>query len=137
VHIYSDNSTNVVGAEKILREAIQTWNHRKVEEFFHHREILWCFNPPTPSHMGSAWECMVRSVHRILTFPSGERTLIDDQLHTLLLEAEAILNSRPLTQVTFDVNGKTPLTPNHLVISESKYDDDASTWPVQSGIATL
>jgi len=58
---------------------------------------------------------MVRSVKRILTSLSGERTLTDDQLHTFLLEAEAILNPRPITPVTLDVDGKIPLTPNHLL----------------------
>ena len=44
-----------------------------------------------------------------------EKTLNDGQLQTFLLEAEAILNARPLTSVTLDVDGETPLTPNRLL----------------------
>ena len=65
--------------------------------------------------MGGAWERMIRSVRRILTSLMTERTLDDDQLHTFLLEAESILNSRPLTPITTDADGLEPLTPNHLL----------------------
>ena len=128
VHIYSDNGTNFVGEERILREAIQTWNHRKIENFLQQREIQWSFNPPTASHMGGARERMASSVH-ILVSLSRERTLTDDQQHTLLLEAETTLNSRPLTPVTFNEDGKTPLTPNHLVRVSPM--TPLPPWPVQ------
>ena len=115
VHIYSDNGTNLVGAERILRESIQQWNPHQIHDFLLQNEIQWTFNPPTASHMGGAWEKMIRSVRRILTSLTADRTLNDDQLHTFLLEAEAILNSRPLTPVTIEPEGAGPLTPNHLL----------------------
>ena len=33
VHIYSDNATNLVGAERILRESIQQWNQHQIHNF--------------------------------------------------------------------------------------------------------
>ena len=44
-----------------------------------------------------------------------KKTLTDDELHTLLLEVESIVNSRPLTDVPLEANESTPLTPNHLL----------------------
>ena len=64
---------------------------------------------------GGAREIMIRSVRRILTSLMTERTLDDDQLYTFLLDAESILNSRPLTPITTDADGLEPLTPNHLL----------------------
>ena len=115
VLIYSDNDTNLVGAERILHESIQQWNQHQIHDFLLQNDIRWTFNPPMASHMGGAWERMIRSVRQILTLLTADRTLNDDQLHTFLLEAEAILNSRPLTPVTIDPEGAKPLTPNHLL----------------------
>ena len=115
LHFFSDNGTNFVSAEKTLREALHQWNQHQIEDFLLQKEIQWTFNPPNASHMGGAWERMIRSVRRILTALMTERTLDDDQLHTFLLEAESILNSRPLTPITTDADGLEPLTPNHLL----------------------
>ena len=43
------------------------------------------------------------------------KPLDDDALHTLLLEVEAIVNSRPLTDIDVDGDSNLPLTPNHLL----------------------
>ena len=114
-HFYSDNGSNFVGGERILRESINQWNQHQIEEFLLQKAAQWTFNPPNASHMGGAWERLIRSVKRILKSLVGERVLTDDQLHTFLLEVEAILNSRPLTPVTLDPDNREPLTPNHLL----------------------
>jgi len=44
-----------------------------------------------------------------------ERTMAEDQLRTFLLEVEAIMNSRPLTPITLEVDSELPLTPNHFL----------------------
>ena len=112
---FSENGTNFASAEKTLREALRQWNQHQIEDFLFQKEIQWTFNPPNASHMGGAWEKMIRSVRRILTSLTTERTLDDDQLHTFLLEAESILNSRPLTPITTDADSLGPLMPNHLL----------------------
>ena len=44
----------------------------------------------------------------------GNAKLLMDELYTVLLEVESILNSRPLTYI-YDETGYEPLTPNHLL----------------------
>ena len=42
--------------------------------------------------------------------------LATDTLQTILIEIEAIVNSRPLIPITFDPKDDEPLTPNHLLL---------------------
>ena len=53
---------------------------------------------------------MIRSVREILSSVMPKKTLTDDELHTILLEIESIINSRPLTDVPLEPNETTPLT---------------------------
>nr|CAB3263159.1 uncharacterized protein LOC104265735 [Phallusia mammillata] len=117
--IYSDNGTNFVGAERILREELNRWNQRQIYKYLQQRDIAWSFNPPTASHMGGVWERMIRSVRKILNALLSEQTLSDEKLMTLMVEVEAILNSRPLVPVTFDSKDEEPLTPNHLLLQRA------------------
>ena len=66
--------------------------------------------------MGGSWERMVRSVKTTLRLLLKEMALKEEVLATLLLEAEAILNSRPLTHVSVDPNDPQPLTPLHFLL---------------------
>ena len=64
--------------------------------------IDWHFNPPLGSHMGGAWEKIIRSTRTILRALIKEQLLNDEQLLTFMAEVEKILNDRPLTPVSHD-----------------------------------
>ena len=76
--LYSDNGTNLVGAERMLREAPQKWNEHQVQKFLLQKKIRRSFNPPLASHMGGVWERMIRSARRILISLTSQRNLSDD-----------------------------------------------------------
>ncbi|XP_069990659.1 uncharacterized protein [Penaeus vannamei] len=113
--IKSDNGTNLVGAEKVLRQELQLPDQTAICDTMSTRGISWCFNPPHASHFGGVWECQIRSIRRILSGIYYQQTLTDDSLHTLFCEVEAIINSRPLTRVTDDPDCLQPLTPSMLL----------------------
>ena len=54
--IRSDNGTNLVSAH---RELWQEWNQEQVEVFLLQKEVTSCFNAPSASHHGGAWECLI------------------------------------------------------------------------------
>ena len=114
--MWSDNGTNLVGAQRELRQAIQEWNQAQVEAFLLQKEVTWCFNAPSASHHGGAWERLIRSTRRILLGLTKEQVLDDDGLSTLLAEVESVLNGRPLTKSSSDPQDLTCLTPNHLLL---------------------
>ena len=49
-----------------------------------------------------------------------EQPLDEEGLHTLLCEAEAVINSRPITKASSDLNDLEALTPNHLLLLKVK-----------------
>ena len=65
--------------------------------------------------MGGAWKRMVGVVKQIFKAILLGKSLDDDALHTILLEVETMVNSRPLTDVLVDPGSNFPLTPNHLL----------------------
>ncbi|XP_069993547.1 uncharacterized protein [Penaeus vannamei] len=50
--IRSDNGTNLVGAEKVLRQEPQLLDQTAICDTMSTRGISWCFNPPHASHFG-------------------------------------------------------------------------------------
>jgi hypothetical protein len=114
----SDNGTNLVGAEREMREEIAKWNTSHFHQAFRQQAVTWIFNPPSGSHFGGVWERLIRSVRKILYSLMKEQMihLDDESLQTLFCEVEAIMNSRPITSVSSDPNDLEVLTPNHLLL---------------------
>lgn len=113
--IYSDNGTAFTGANRILRE----FYTKDVEEFMAVKKIKWSFIPAAAPSFGGCWERLVRTVKVALKATLNERNPKEETLATLLAEAEAIVNSRPLAHVSTDPEDPTTLTPFHFLIGSS------------------
>lgn len=128
--IWSDNSTNLRGADVELKKAISEIDQEVIGIETANENIEWHFIPPTGAHMGGCWERLVRSVKVSLAVILKERVPSHESLVTLLTEVESIVNSRPLTHVAYDPQEETSLTPNHFLIGSSsgsapgKFDDN-------------
>lgn len=118
--IRSDNGTNFVGANRELKAAAANWNSSQFQHLFHQHGIKWSFNPPAASHHGGAWERLIRSIRKVLNSTVREQVLDEESLHTVLCEAESIINSRPITKASSDLNDLEALTPNHLLLLKTK-----------------
>ena len=114
--IYSDNGTNFVGANRNLRECISAWKQDKIRSALSQDGIQWVFNPPAASHMGGIWERLVRSRKKAVDVVLQNQVLTDEVLLTAFAEVEWLVNSRPLTEVSSDVDDLEALTPNHFII---------------------
>ncbi|XP_036147477.1 uncharacterized protein LOC118647191 [Monomorium pharaonis] len=119
--IYSDNATNFVGARRELGElykAIRGEMCESVNEYCTSRNIQWHFIPPHAPHMGGLWEAGVKSCKYHLKRIVGETRLTYEELNTVLVQVEACMNSRPLSQLSSHPNDMQPLTPAHFLIGE-------------------
>lgn len=118
--IYTDNGTNFQGAEHQLRDQLEEIRD-DLAETFTNTETKWVFIPPSAPHMGGAWERMVRSIKIAMeTAYNCDRKLDDEGLETLAVEAEGIVNSRPLTYLPLESAETEALTPNHFLLGSSR-----------------
>ena len=117
IRIWSDNGTNFVGARTELSKSLRDLNRSRVIQAARRKNVDWIFNPPLASHHGGAWERMIRTVRRVLlSLLSSSPRMTDEILQTVMCEAESIVNSRPITKSSEDINDDTPLSPNHLLL---------------------
>ncbi|XP_065088883.1 uncharacterized protein LOC135710283 [Ochlerotatus camptorhynchus] len=118
VEIHSDNGTNFLGASRELREEIEAIG-KQLQETFTNSATKWIFNPPSAPHFGGAWERLVRSVKIAMGSLCSDRNPDDETLLTVVTEAEAIVNSRPLTFIPLENSTQEALTPNHFILLSS------------------
>ncbi|XP_055542701.1 uncharacterized protein LOC129728292 [Wyeomyia smithii] len=116
--IYTDHGTNFVGASRELASQIATMN-QELSETFTNTNTRWIFIPPSSPHMGGAWERMVRSVKTAMNSIHRTRAPSEEVFHTVLCEAESMVNSRPLTYMPLETSDQEALTPNHFILLSS------------------
>lgn len=115
--VFSDNGTCFVGANRILK----VFYEDTVQDFAANKGIKWSFIPAAAPSFGGCWERLVRSVKTALKVTLFERAPREETFLTLLLEAEALVNSRPLSHVSVDINDDESLTPFHFLIGSSSH----------------
>ncbi|XP_053687243.1 uncharacterized protein LOC128736780 [Sabethes cyaneus] len=118
IEIYSDNGRNFTGAEHILKEQVKRI-HEDTAGIFTNANTKWFFIPPLTPHMGGSWERLVRSIKIAMNSLPQERRFDDEALYTVAVDAEAIVNTRPLTYLPLDAAEKEALTPNHFLLGSS------------------
>ncbi|XP_023312588.1 uncharacterized protein LOC111692719 [Anoplophora glabripennis] len=117
--IFSDNGTNFVSAAselKLLGKFLAK-HERSITESASLENIDWKFIPPHSPHFGGLWEAGVKSSKHHLRRVLGKTSLTFEELYTLIVQVEAVLNSRPLFPMSNDPNDLHPITPAHFLIS--------------------
>lgn len=116
----SDNGTNLHGAEAELRKEVENLNYKRLHEEGQYplpgyQKTEWKFTTAKGPHMGGVWERLIRPVKSVLYQTLKERAPKEEVLRNLLVEAENIVNSRPLAYKPVDQNTQEALTPNHIL----------------------
>ncbi|XP_062717003.1 uncharacterized protein LOC134292164 [Aedes albopictus] len=127
---WTDNATCFQGAGNELKAEIEA-KTRALALTFTSAQTSWKFIPPSTPHMGGAWERLVRSVKvAIGAMLEAPRKPDDETMETILYEAEAMVNSRPLTYIPLESADEEALTPNHFILGSSNGEKLLPTEPV-------
>ena len=106
-----------VGGNREHRQAIAEWNQQQIIKDLRQRGIDWHFNAPHSSESGGIWERQIRTIRKVLCSITSSITFTDEQLLTLMAEAERVVNNRPLSHVGDD--SSTIITPSMLLTLKS------------------
>ncbi len=100
-HIYTDNGSNFLGAKHELEELQKLLTAKATKIGISHlttnSHIQWHLSPPRAPHFGGLWEAGVKAMKILLRKLVAPHLLTFEELHTILTEAEAIMNSRPMS----------------------------------------
>ncbi|KAG5667045.1 hypothetical protein PVAND_015046 [Polypedilum vanderplanki] len=111
--VYSDNGLNFVGCSKMLKSQ---WKATKEGFIGKLQNIEWMFNPPASPEMGGIWERSIGLFKQALKRSMLPITPTYEEFLTLITRCEAMLNSKPLTEMAEDSELPVPLTPAHFLI---------------------
>ncbi|XP_070151009.1 uncharacterized protein [Polyergus mexicanus] len=116
--LFSDCGTNFQGADTSLKRLFNAGSKEfsELAQLLTHDGTTWVFNPPAVPHFGGKWEAAVKSVKHHLRRTIGDTALTYEELTTLLVQIEAVLNSRPLCPLSDDPEDLAALTFGHFII---------------------
>ena len=93
--LYSDNGSQLVGASKELKGAIEGLSRESLKSYCI-QEMEWEFTPANASWMNGITESLVKSVKRTLNAIVGEHVMEFSVLQTIMFEVTELINSRPI-----------------------------------------
>ncbi|XP_071042700.1 uncharacterized protein [Parasteatoda tepidariorum] len=119
--ISQDNAKNFVGASRELPrlQNLTRFPDEKLASYLASEGIVWNFIPPRAPNFGGLWEAGVKSFKFYLKGATGNLKLTFEEFLTITTQVEGILNSRPLTPLSDDIDDLDVLTPGHFLVGRS------------------
>ena len=119
--IISDNAKQFKLASSTLDIAWHEMLHNpEVQTYSSNQRIKWKFIVELSPWMGGFYERLIGVTKRALKKSIGRISLARSQLETVLVEIEAIINTRPLLYVSEDLNEDVIITPMHFLSINTK-----------------
>jgi hypothetical protein len=114
--IYCDRGSYFIGAENTLRCHWDRINEENPIVRKHFADIQWYFNPGCSPHYGGHYERLIGLVKKAMQPLYRPPNLTDSILHTVMIKAVNLVNSRPLAvRITPSAADPQPITPNHFL----------------------
>ena len=111
IQVISDNAKTFTSAAQTLEKL---FDNQEVQQYLSGLKVKWSFNLEKAPWWGGFFERIIQSMKRCLKKTVGKARLTLDELNTVVIQIEAILNSRPISYVSSE-DLEEPLTPSHLL----------------------
>ena len=108
----SDNATTYLSSAEELKRLLDSVT---VKEALSRRGCDWIFIPKRAPWYGGFWERLIGLTKNTLKKVLGRALITLSDLQTIIVEIEGILNNRPLTYISADIDDEEALTPSHLL----------------------
>ena len=108
----SDNASTFLAAVEDLQKLFES---EILQRELGHHNVTWRFIPKQAPWYGGFWEKMVGLTKQAIKKTLGRVLVTLQQLETIVIEIETMLNDRPLAYVSPDLSDPEPLTPSHLL----------------------
>nr|XP_023029635.1 uncharacterized protein LOC111517662 [Leptinotarsa decemlineata] len=128
--IYCDNGTNLRGASREIKEAMQNIDMPSIKNSMSLKGIDFKFLPPASPHMAGVWERLIGTVKTDIGKILYGQSLREETLQTLFSATESIVNCRPLTEVSCDPSDLEALTPMHFLLGYSNTTHEPTLLPI-------
>lgn len=118
VNLFSDNGRNFVGACNELSKFLRSKSD-EISRYAAQIQINFRFSPAYSPHFNGLAEGSVKSIKYHLKRVLGLANLTYEEMTTVLVQIEAILNSRPLTPMSSEPSDLVALTPSHFLMGRT------------------
>ena len=133
----SDNATTFNAAAEELKRLFES---TVVQAYLANHRVQWTFIPKRAAWYGGFYERLIGVTKTAVKKVLGRSMLTFDELQTVVTEIEAVINDRPLTFLSSQVDDLEPITPSHFLhgrvlttLPSEHYDleelDDPSFYP--------
>lgn len=110
--ILTDNAKTFIAASNEVRKLFESQTVRgQISDL----GIDWKFIPNRAPWYGGFWERLIGTTKTALKKVLGQSLVDMETLNTIVTEVEMIMNDRPLTYTSTDIDDMEPLTPSHLL----------------------
>ncbi|CAI4220928.1 unnamed protein product, partial [Auanema sp. JU1783] len=108
--ITSDNASTFELGRKIADKIFSIQQHHTIQNVLAHQKITWHNITPYAPWQGGFYERLIRSVKTAM-YKNLKHVPTREELSTVLIECEAVINSRPLTYIGTENDSSTILRP--------------------------
>ena len=112
----SDNGSQVVVADRELRERVENLDADRLCDFCAKKGIQWLFATLAAPHQNGCAEALVKSCKNALKKSIGQQLLTLFELYTCLLEVGNLENQRPIGRIPKDSDDRAYLCPNDMLL---------------------